>query len=152
MTFHGETIARSQREVEPSNEGTDIDAVIAAARQKLSGLDTAAARSLLASKIAEEEEARRQRLVPLLEEKAAIEKLSYDDESAKAMLRQLPALAPDSVAALREVGLVCRTAVCVVDREEGGVDELARNAVRLRPLFTAATILAATGGAANPHG
>ena len=49
-----------------------------------------------------------------------------------------------SVEALREVGLVCRTAVCV--------DELARNAVRLRPLFTAATILAATGGAANPHG
>jgi orotate phosphoribosyltransferase len=57
-----------------------------------------------------------------------------------------------SVEALREVGLVCRTAVCVVDREEGGVDELARNAVRLRPLFTAATILAAARGAANPHG
>jgi orotate phosphoribosyltransferase len=48
-----------------------------------------------------------------------------------------------SVEALREVGLVCRTAVCVVDREEGGVDELARHAVRLRPLFTASQILAA---------
>jgi orotate phosphoribosyltransferase len=53
-----------------------------------------------------------------------------------------------SVEALREAGLVCRTAVCVVDREEGGVDELARHAVRLRPLFTASEILVAT----NPHG
>jgi orotate phosphoribosyltransferase len=57
-----------------------------------------------------------------------------------------------SVEALREAGLVCRTAVCVVDREEGGVDELARHAVRLRPLFTASQILAAAEGAANPHG
>jgi orotate phosphoribosyltransferase len=57
-----------------------------------------------------------------------------------------------SVEALREVGLVCRTAVCVIDREEGGVDELARHAVRLRPLFTASQILAAGEGAANPHG
>jgi orotate phosphoribosyltransferase len=57
-----------------------------------------------------------------------------------------------SVEALREAGLVCRTAVCVVDREEGGVDELARHAVRLRPLFTASQILAAAESAANPHG
>jgi orotate phosphoribosyltransferase len=57
-----------------------------------------------------------------------------------------------SVEALREAGLVCRTAVCVVDREEGGVDELARHAVRLRPLFTASEILAAGEAAANPHG
>jgi orotate phosphoribosyltransferase len=48
-----------------------------------------------------------------------------------------------AVQALRGAGLVCRTAVCVVDREEGGVDELARHAVRLRPLFTASNILAA---------
>jgi len=40
-----------------------------------------------------------------------------------------------AVEALREAGLTCRTAVCVVDREEGGVDALARLAVRLRPLF-----------------
>ena len=48
-----------------------------------------------------------------------------------------------SVEALREAGLVCRTAVCVVDREEGGVDALARHAVRLRPLFTASEIVGA---------
>jgi orotate phosphoribosyltransferase len=43
----------------------------------------------------------------------------------------------DSVHALREVGLVVHTCICVVDREEGGADELARHAVRLRPLFAA---------------
>jgi orotate phosphoribosyltransferase len=56
-----------------------------------------------------------------------------------------------SVEALRQAGLVCRTAICVVDREEGGVDELARHAVRLRPLFTASAIVSALEGAANPH-
>jgi orotate phosphoribosyltransferase len=34
------------------------------------------------------------------------------------------------------------TAVCVVDREEGGADALARHAVRLRPLFRAGELLA----------
>jgi len=43
----------------------------------------------------------------------------------------------EAVSALREAGLVVRNAVCVVDREEGGADELARHAVRLRPLFRA---------------
>ena len=43
----------------------------------------------------------------------------------------------EAVAALREAGLVVRNAVCVVDREQGGADELARHAVRLRPLFRA---------------
>ena len=44
--------------------------------------------------------------------------------------------AVSAIEALRHAGLECRTAVCVVDREEGGVDALARVAVRLRPLFT----------------
>jgi orotate phosphoribosyltransferase len=46
-----------------------------------------------------------------------------------------------AVEALREAGLECRTAVCVVDREEGGTDELARQGVRLRPLFRAGELL-----------
>ena len=41
------------------------------------------------------------------------------------------------------------TAVCVVDREEGGADALARAAVRLRPLFRASEVRAA---AARAHG
>lgn len=52
----------------------------------------------------------------------------------------------EAVNALRDGGLVCRTAVCVVDREEGGADALARHAVRLRPLFRVSEI------AGNPHG
>jgi orotate phosphoribosyltransferase len=48
----------------------------------------------------------------------------------------------DSVEALRGAGLVVHTAVCVVDREEGGADALARHAVRLRPLFRAGDLLA----------
>ena len=49
--------------------------------------------------------------------------------------------AEQAVEALREAGLVCRTAVCVVDREEGGTDALARKAVRLVPIFRASDIL-----------
>jgi orotate phosphoribosyltransferase len=43
----------------------------------------------------------------------------------------------EAVAAVREAGLDVGTAVCVVDREEGGSDELARHAVRLRSLYRA---------------
>jgi orotate phosphoribosyltransferase len=46
----------------------------------------------------------------------------------------------EAVRALREAGLACSTAVCVVDREEGGSDGLAR-LVRLRPLFRAQEVL-----------
>ena len=49
----------------------------------------------------------------------------------------------EAVEALRDAGLRVGNAVCVVDREEGGVDALARHAVRLRPLYTASELLAA---------
>ena len=43
---------------------------------------------------------------------------------------------------LREAGLECRIAVCVVDREEGGADALARRGEPvLRPLFRAGDLL-----------
>jgi orotate phosphoribosyltransferase len=51
--------------------------------------------------------------------------------------------AASSVEALREVGLVCRTAVCVVDREEGGVDSLAAHGVQLVSLFRASEVAVA---------
>ena len=47
----------------------------------------------------------------------------------------------EAIEALRNAGLVCRTAVCVVDREEGGSDALASVAVKLRPLFRASELL-----------
>ena len=55
----------------------------------------------------------------------------------------------ESVVALREAGLVVNTAVCVVDREEGGADALARQAVRLRPLFRAGELLERAKSPAN---
>jgi orotate phosphoribosyltransferase len=48
-----------------------------------------------------------------------------------------------AVEALRAEGLECRTAVCVVDREEGGADALARQDVRLVPIFRASEVLEA---------
>jgi orotate phosphoribosyltransferase len=51
--------------------------------------------------------------------------------------------AVEAVEALRAAGLRCRIAVCVVDRDEGGVDALARHAVRLVPLFRANELLGA---------
>jgi orotate phosphoribosyltransferase len=47
----------------------------------------------------------------------------------------------EAVSAVREEGLVVRHAVCVVDREEGGSDALARLGVRLWPLFRASDLL-----------
>jgi len=51
--------------------------------------------------------------------------------------------AAEAVKALRGAGLECRTAICVVDRDEGGVDALARLGVRLRPLFRVPELLEA---------
>ena len=58
----------------------------------------------------------------------------------------------EAVVALRQAGLVVRNAICVVDREEGGADELARLGVRLRSLYRAAELTALAPSAGNPHG
>ena len=58
----------------------------------------------------------------------------------------------EAIEAVRAAGLVCRHAVCVVDREEGGADALARHAVRLWPLFRAAELLETAKTAAKAHG
>jgi orotate phosphoribosyltransferase len=58
----------------------------------------------------------------------------------------------EAVTAVRDAGLVVGTAVCVVDREEGGADALARQAVRLRPLFRAGELLRTAKTPAKPHG
>jgi orotate phosphoribosyltransferase len=55
----------------------------------------------------------------------------------------------EAIEALRDAGLRVSTAVCVVDREEGGVDALARIAVRLRPLFLSSEI---RGARPRAHG
>ena len=58
----------------------------------------------------------------------------------------------EAVTAVRDAGLVVGTAVCVIDREEGGADALARQAVRLRPLFRAGELLQTDKTPAKPHG
>jgi orotate phosphoribosyltransferase len=58
----------------------------------------------------------------------------------------------EAVEALREAGLEVGTAVCVVDREEGGEDALAKKGVRLQALFRASELLNAPKSAAKPHG
>ena len=56
----------------------------------------------------------------------------------------------EAIGAAREAGLVVRTAVCLVDREEGGADALARQGVRLRPLYRAGSLLQGPKASANP--
>jgi orotate phosphoribosyltransferase len=58
----------------------------------------------------------------------------------------------EAVSAVREEGLVVRHAVCVVDREEGGSDALARLGVRLRPLFRATELLEVRKTPGKRHG
>jgi len=60
--------------------------------------------------------------------------------------------AAEAVQALRAAGLECRNAVCVVDREEGGIDALARLAVRMWPIFTASEVAGAVKGPQKAHG
>jgi orotate phosphoribosyltransferase len=58
----------------------------------------------------------------------------------------------EAVSAVRDEGLTVRNAVCVVDREEGGSDALARLGVRLRALFRAEELLDMHKTAAKRHG
>jgi orotate phosphoribosyltransferase len=58
----------------------------------------------------------------------------------------------EAVEALREANLRVGTAICVVDREEGGADALARHGVRLRPIFRVADVLIEPKVPAKPHG
>jgi orotate phosphoribosyltransferase len=60
--------------------------------------------------------------------------------------------AVQSAEALRGAGLQVRNAVCVVDREEGGVEALAREGVHLRALFRVSELAEAPKSAAKPHG
>ena len=57
-----------------------------------------------------------------------------------------------AVEALREAGLECPAAICVVDREEGGDEALARHGVVLHSLFRASELLGRAKTAAKPHG
>ncbi|HEX9415291.1 MAG TPA: orotate phosphoribosyltransferase [Gaiellaceae bacterium] len=138
----GERIAREVAELEPGTKrlaGPELGAVaLAASASMASGLPF-----LIVRKEAKEHgtgnrlegEFEEGELVCLVEDIVTL-----GGEAAKA------------VEALREAGLECRKAVCVVDREEGGSDALARLGVRLRALFRASELLETRKSAAKPHG
>ena len=58
----------------------------------------------------------------------------------------------EAVAALREGGLEVHSAVCIVDREEGGAEALDRQGIRLWPIFRASDLLETVKTPAKPHG
>ena len=102
-------LARASERIAPSNLGPDIDAIIAAARAKLARLDTAGAETIFDGQIAEEDAAFRRRQVPLLAEKAVVQRLSYNHEGAKHTLRRLLDIDPDQVWRWIDRGDICRT-------------------------------------------
>ena len=55
----------------------------------------------------------------------------------------------EAVEALRAAGLEVGTAICVLDREEGGTQALSKKGVRLQALYLASELV---GSAAKPHG
>jgi hypothetical protein len=78
--------AQAAKPVPASNDGADIGAAIAASREKLGALDTAGALDVLQPKIAEiaeEVEVKVRRLVPLLKERAAVERLAFNYDAAR---------------------------------------------------------------------
>ena len=75
-------------------EGGDVPAVIATARAKAGALDTAGAVQILEDRLAQEGKAHEARMVALLREKAAMERLSFRLEEAIATMLHLLALAP----------------------------------------------------------
>ena len=89
--------AQGSEPVPASNDGADIDAAPVAARRRLRDLDPDGARDLLQARIAEEEQTRRRRLLPLLRERASIERLAFDHEAAKATLAEITRLDPDAI-------------------------------------------------------
>jgi hypothetical protein len=90
-----------------SNDGIDIETTIASSRAKLDALDTAGALDVLQPKIAEvteEVEGQMRRLVPLLKERATVERLAFDYDAAKRSLAEVTRLAPDDVGAFIDLG------------------------------------------------
>jgi len=126
----GERLAARARELGPPDRlaGPELGAVaLTAAASLASGLPF-----LIVRKAAKEYGTGR-RLEGLFEEGETV--LLVEDVVTTA------GAAVESVRALREARLVCREALCVVDREEGGADALAREGVRLTPLFRASALV-----------
>jgi orotate phosphoribosyltransferase len=138
----GERIARAVEEVEPGASrlaGPELGAVaLAAAGSLASGLPF-----LIVRKEAKEY-GTSNRVEGVYEEGESVCLVEDVVTSGGALL--------EAVRALREAGLTVRTAVCVVDREEGGAEALAAEGVQLRPIFHAGDLLSEPKTPAKPHG
>jgi orotate phosphoribosyltransferase len=138
----GERIAGAVKEFEPDAArlaGPELGAVALAASASLaSGLP------FLIVRKAAKEYGTSNRLEGVYEEEECVCLVEDVVTSGGALL--------EAVGVLRDAGLTVRTAVCVVDREEGGADALARQAVRLRPIFRASELLVRPKMPAKPHG
>ena len=138
----GERIARAAGEFEPEATrlaGPELGAVaLAAAGSLASGLP------FLIVRKAAKDYGTSKRLEGVYEEGECVCLVEDVVTSGGALL--------EAVEALREASLTVRTAICVVDREEGGADALARHAVRLRPIFRASDLLVTPKTPAKPHG
>lgn len=102
-------LARAAEPVHPSNDGVDIEAVISASRTKLRALDSVGAIEVLQVKIDEEHQARVRRVLPLLKERAKIERLAFDYDAAKSTLIEITNHSPDDITAWIELGDLWRT-------------------------------------------
>jgi orotate phosphoribosyltransferase len=138
----GERIAAAVEEVEPEAvrlAGPELGAVaLAAAGSLASGLPFVIVRK------AAKEYGTSNRLEGVYEEGECICLVEDVVTSGGALI--------DAVEALREAGLVVRSAVCVVDREEGGGEALTAQGVELKPIFRASEVLEAVKTPAKPHG
>ena len=92
----------------PTNAGGDIAAAIDTARAKLGNMDLAGARAGLSGKLAEEREARAQRLLPLLREQVAIARLSYAGEDLRQALQEIAGLTPEDAWTWIDLGDACQ--------------------------------------------
>ncbi len=99
--FIDEARAHAAEPVRPFNDSPDAAAAIRAARDKLSRLDTPGALDELQAKIAEVQTSW---IVPLLKERAAVERLAFDYEAAKASLAEITRLTPRDVWAWIDFG------------------------------------------------
>ncbi len=103
-------------EVQPSsNRGGDIDAAIAESKKLAADFRPGEAMDVLDRQIADEKADRRQRLVPLLAEKARQQRLVFNHEAAKATLTELLALDREQIWPWTDLGDLHQTTGSLTD-------------------------------------
>ncbi|MGC8470455.1 MAG: hypothetical protein ACP5NI_11160, partial [Acetobacteraceae bacterium] len=118
LAFVRDAQERGARPPPQSIEDPGLAATIGAARDRLKALDPAGALALLQAGISEEASAHTRRLRTLLRERAAVERLSFAHDAAKATLAELTRLDPDDVWAWIELGDIARATGSLSEAEQ----------------------------------